>query len=124
MSDFVVLPGGDRWKVGDTEFEFSYMKRSSLDRFDLRKPPRLVEQYVDLCRTFCGSSIVELGIAAGGSTAFLTLLAEPRKLVAFELDPEPVTALSELIEARQLTSSVRPYYGVDQADRRRLREDP
>jgi predicted O-methyltransferase YrrM len=122
VNELVALPGGNRWKVGETEFEFTYNKRSSLDRFDLRKPPRLVERYDALCRTFRGAAIVELGIAAGGSTALLTLLAQPRKLVAFELDPEPITALSELIESLHLTTTVCPYYGVDQSDRLQLRK--
>jgi predicted O-methyltransferase YrrM len=122
MSELVALPGGHRWRVGTTEFEFGYEKRSTLDRFIVRKPANLVERYADLCLTLSGGAIVELGIAAGGSTALLTLLAQPKKIVAFELDAEPVAALSALIESRQLGTSVRPYYGVDQSDRPRLRE--
>ena len=122
MSDIETLPGGDRWKIGQTVFEFTYANKSTVDRFDLRKPPQLVERYIELCRTFRGAAVVELGIAAGGSTALLALLAEPRKLVSLELDPEPVPALAELIDVSDLTGRVHPYYGVDQADRGRLRE--
>ena len=42
--------------------------------------------------------------------------------MAVELDPEPIEGLAEFIEARGLADRVRPYYGVNQADRGRLTE--
>jgi hypothetical protein len=33
----VRMPGGDRWQIGDTVFEYTYEKQSTVDRFDLRK---------------------------------------------------------------------------------------
>jgi hypothetical protein len=65
---------------------------------------------------------VELGIAAGGSTALISLLAQPRKLVACELNEVPVQALTEFIDARRATDVVRPLLRVDQSDCVRLAE--
>lgn len=122
MVEMVALPGGSEWQVGDTTFVFDYGRSSTAGRFLLRKPPDLVELYVDLSTRFQQGNVVELGIAAGGSTALLSLLTHPRRLVSCELDGEPVAALTEFIERRGLGSVIRPYYGVDQADRARLTE--
>ena len=116
MSEFVRLPRENHWQVDGVEFVYSYSDVSTVERFSLRKPPDLVEQVVALCNAHRDETIVELGIAAGGSTAFIALLAQPRKLVACELEPTPVPALAELIEQRGLAETVRPHYGLDQAD--------
>ncbi len=47
-------------------------------------------------------------------------LVRPSKLVAVDIAPHPVNALEAFLDAHGLRDSVRPYYGVDQADRRRL----
>lgn len=116
----VALPGGTAWRVDGTTFVFDYGRASSAERFLIRKPPDLVELYVELADRFQGANIVELGIAAGGGTALLSLLAHPSALISCELDSEPVAALAEFIDARGLASVVRPFYGVNQADRERL----
>jgi cephalosporin hydroxylase len=121
VTELVALPGGNRWQVGATEFVY-YGRTSSADRFVIRKPADLVARYVQICKEFRYGAIVELGIFAGGSTALISLLAQPRKLVACELDEEPVAALTEFIDTRGLSDAVRPFYGVNQADRARLAE--
>jgi predicted O-methyltransferase YrrM len=120
--DVTPLPDGEGWRVGDTTFVFDYGRDSTADRFLIRKPPDLFEMHVDLATRFQHANIVELGIAAGGGTALLSLLAKPKVLIACELDPVPVAALHELIDACGLGPVVRPFYGVDQADRERLAE--
>ena len=117
MTEIVTLPGGNRWRVGETEFQYSFDEHSTVDRFLIRKPPDLVDLYVELCETYRHGTIVELGIASGGSTALMSLLAEPSLLVSCELDPSPVGALTEFIHRHGLSDSVRPFYGVDQSDR-------
>ena len=47
-------------------------------------------------------------------------MTEPAKLVACDIAPTPVSALSEFIEHEQLTGTVRPFYGVDQGDKDQL----
>jgi predicted O-methyltransferase YrrM len=122
VRELLTLPGGARWSVAGVEFVYDHGTPSTLGRFTLRKPPDLVAKYVDLCRTLADANIVELGIAWGGSSALIALLAQPRKLVACELDPIRVEALDELRAREGLEDVVRPYYGVDQSDRSRLEE--
>lgn len=114
------LVDGGGWLVDGITFTTGYGLGSTPDRFLIRKPAALFERYVELADRFRGGHLVELGIAAGGSTALLSLLAAPRSLTALELDPESVTALVEFIGARGLSSVVRPHHGVDQADRERV----
>jgi predicted O-methyltransferase YrrM len=116
MSQLVHLTES-RWQVDGVEFVYRYSNESAVGCFSLRKPPELVNQLAELCRSHHGATIVELGIAAGGSTALIALLTQPRKLVAFELAPTPVAALAELIQRRNLGDIVRPHYGIDQADK-------
>jgi predicted O-methyltransferase YrrM len=123
VSKIIALPGGEQWQVGDTQFVYSFNKRlSSAARLSIQKPADLVERYVEICKTFQHGAIVELGIAGGGSTALISLLAEPRKLVACELNEQPVQALTEFIDAHGATDVVRPFYGVDQSDSVRIAE--
>lgn len=111
--------GGQRFRVANTEFVSAY-GTSTVDRFSILKSAAQVDFYQDLCRRFVGGSVIELGIASGGSAALLALLAKPTKFVAIELNQTPVAALQELIDREDLGDRVRPYYGVDQADRERL----
>ena len=113
---------GDTFTVEGVEFVCQYAPESTAARFFIVKSPGLVEQYRELCRRFAGGAIFELGIAEGGSTALLALLAEPRKLIAVDLEPEPLPALEEFIGRRGLSDVVRPYFGVDQTDRARLHD--
>jgi predicted O-methyltransferase YrrM len=121
VTEIVALPGSNRWQVGDTEFVYN-ARKSSARRFAIRKPADLIARYVEICKDFRHGAIVELGIFAGGSTALISLLAQPRKLVACELDEQPVPALTEFIRAHGVSDVVRPFYGVNQADRVRLAE--
>lgn len=110
-----------RFRVGEIEFLCSMRRGSLPHRFFVRKERRSVEDYVQLLDSFPDARIVELGIAQGGSVAFTALVATPRKLVAVELDETRIDALDELIREFDLTQRIRPHYGVDQADRTRLR---
>jgi predicted O-methyltransferase YrrM len=114
------LPDGSGWEVDGTSFVFEFGGGSTPDRFLIRKRQSLVDRYVVLAEQLQGGVIVELGIAAGGSTALLSLLTRPSLLVACELAAEPVGALDEFIAARGLEGIVRPHYGVDQGDKERL----
>lgn len=119
----------ERWEFNDALFQIdgveyvSTMKhRSKRAQLCIKKPPALVEATASLLADFQKANIVELGISQGGSTALTAQLARPRKLVALELDTEPVTQLQEFIDGTGVGDTVRPYYGVDQSDRQRLRQ--
>ena len=111
---------GGSFEVDGARFTIDFAQRSTADRLFIAKPPELVEAYARLIERCRPQRLVEIGIFGGGSTALLALLARPAKLVAVELDREPITGLADLIERRGLSSSIRPYYGIDQADRVRL----
>ena len=122
MTELVTVPGGNRWRVGETEFVYGFRGQSTENRLLIQKTPDLIDRYVAICEEFRHGAIFELGIAGGGSTALISLLAEPRKLVACELNAEPVAGLTSFIEAQGAEAIVRPFYGVDQSDRARLTE--
>jgi predicted O-methyltransferase YrrM len=80
----------------------------------------MVARYERLLAPFEGPRMVELGISQGGSVALLALLARPEKFVAIELASEPVAPLLDALRERGMADAVKPYFGVDQADRARL----
>jgi predicted O-methyltransferase YrrM len=112
--------GGTSFEIDGVEFRTGWKRASTGDFFTIIKSDLMVQQYRDLLARFSNPRIVELGIFQGGSVALMAMLARPRKLVAIELEATPVEPLLALIRERGLDDSVRPYFGVDQADRTRL----
>jgi predicted O-methyltransferase YrrM len=115
------------FSVCDTDFEVvefgrppSHAAPKKARKLAIYKSREQVEAYVDLVAAFPGSRVVELGIKAGGSTALLAGLLQPSKLVAVDIAPGPARALEVFLDTYGLRERVRPYYGVDQADRGRL----
>ena len=90
--------------------------------FLLFKERPLIEEYVELVEELEPRHIVELGVLEGGSTAFLSELARPRRLVAIDQKPPTVSALADYIADKGLAEAVRVYDDVNQADRPRLAE--
>ncbi len=111
-----ILPGNS-FTLDGIEFVSAYLPDSTPERFYIVKNSELIAKHRELCRRFANPTIVELGIAEGGSTALMALDARPAKLVAVDLEPQPLEALRAFIENRGLTETVRPLYGIDQADR-------
>ena len=112
--------GGETFTVDGVEFVCKYAAESTPGRFCIAKPPWLIEEYRAICDEFAGGRWFELGIAEGGSTALFALWARPERFVAVDLEPNRLAPLDEFIAARTLEESVRPFYGVDQADQMRL----
>jgi predicted O-methyltransferase YrrM len=112
--------GGTSFEIDGVEFRTGWKRSSTGEFFTIIKSDEMVQQYRDLLARFPNPRIVELGIFQGGSVALMAMLARPRKLVAIELEETPVEPLLDLIRERGLGDSVRPYFGVDQADRARL----
>lgn len=77
----------------------------------------MVEGYLRLASERSAARVAELGIRQGGSTALLADLFEPERLVAFELVEGRAPALDAFTTRRGLGEVIKPYYGVDQADR-------
>ena len=111
-------------RIDDVEFVCRTLHRTSStpDRFFLAKRPDLVSRYARLLEDHNPTTMVELGVLQGGSTAFAALAQQPGKLIAFERSPDRIEALDILLERKGLTSAVRVHYGVDQADRETLHD--
>ncbi len=109
------------FEVGPTRFHCGYpVLEAPPGHLPILKTPEMIDPYVSMIEQLGPRRIVELGIRRGGSTALLHELARPERLVAFELDEIPAEALSDFIAEHGLGASVRPHYGVDQADRARV----
>ena len=85
------------------------------------KPRWTLERYLDLVDRLKPRNIIELGVYGGGSTVLLAAAAQPRRLAAVDIRPQPPPALVRWIEEHGQASSVSLHYGVDQADAVRLR---
>jgi predicted O-methyltransferase YrrM len=108
--------------VGDTEFvtfALGTNEASTRQRFLLGKPD-MVERFAAILEQYAGGNLIELGIYEGGSAAFAALVGKPGKLVALDIETDASAALDEFISDHQLHESIRPFWGVDQADRERL----
>jgi predicted O-methyltransferase YrrM len=117
-----VFVGDDVLQVGETRFFFQFPLNHVPDgHLDIEKSRSLLEAYIDLWARLQPRRVVELGIRRGGSTALMSELGGLERLVSVELSDERVTALDGFIAERGLEAVVRPFYGVDQSDRNRLR---
>jgi hypothetical protein len=118
--------GDEEFVIDGTAFRCFVIMRPGIeshpDRFCIIKPRWQIERYEELVRRESPKNIFELGIWAGGSTAFLALLARPEKLVAVELSADPAAALETFVKQRRLGGVIATHYGVDQSDTARLRE--
>lgn len=112
----------DRFEIDGLEFVPSWYRPSQPGSLTLLKGIHMVERYEQLLARFPRPRMVELGISQGGSVALLALLARPEKFVAIELAAEPVVPLVDALRERGMADTVKPYFGVDQADTVRLRE--
>lgn len=113
-------PGDGRFVVDGVEFVSGWGRPSRPGSLTLLKETRMVARYEALLAPYPHPRLVELGISQGGSVALLALLARPERFVAIDIAETPVAPLVDLLEARGLTDSVHPYFGVDQGDRDRL----
>ncbi len=90
----------------------------------LWKSPALVAQYQAFWAReagFTADHVFELGLWKGGSLAFWAEALTPKRLVGIDLAPtSPSAAFDRYVGAR--ADRLRVRWGVDQSDRRRLRE--
>jgi hypothetical protein len=94
---------------------------SSADVLAVFKHPWMIERYVRLFDDLKPNAIFELGIQRGGSCVFFQRLAATAKLVAIEIAEQRVAAVDDYIAMHRLADKLKLYYGIDQADTRKLR---
>jgi predicted O-methyltransferase YrrM len=94
------------------------------DRFLLLKPRGLIELYEQFWRGRpTPRRVMELGAWEGGSAAFWFEAFEPDKHVAVDLITRTDSErFKSYVASRGVADRLKTYWGVDQADRRRLRE--
>lgn len=109
------ITSNDRFSVDGVDFVSGFAAQND-DAFTLVKSPAMLAKYEDLVRRFARPRIVEIGVAYGGSTAWLSLVADPAALVALELSPDRIERLDRLIAERGFGDRVHVHFGVDQAD--------
>jgi predicted O-methyltransferase YrrM len=95
---------------------------STPSRFCIRKPKPDVERFERLLADLQPSTVLELGIDEGGSTALIFQLAAPELLIALDIHPQANLGLERFIAERGLTERVRAHWGIDQADGERVHE--
>lgn len=108
---FVVETGDNLYSATSEEQTFvigkSRRQLETLQRLDFAKPVK---------------RIFDLGIYKGGSVMFYHKLFSPEKIVAIDLDKQPVEPLEAYIRRNGLDPVIRTCYGVDQSDAKVMRE--
>jgi predicted O-methyltransferase YrrM len=124
-------PGDERCVVGGVTFQtlpsdlFDQAQPSipmAGADFLLLKHRAVVERYAEVLEELRPQQIFELGILEGGSTALLSELANPRVLVAIDLQPPKTPALADYVASKKLEAVIQTHVGVDQSDRDLLAE--
>jgi len=95
--------------------------QSTLDQFILMKSRGMVDWYEALFAADPPRRVLEIGIFKGGSVVLFSELWRPERLVAVDIAAQPIPALAEYIRRCGLAESVRPVFGVDQADAAAMR---
>jgi predicted O-methyltransferase YrrM len=108
-------------RIGATQFHCSYPLVDVPEGcLAIAKGRELVEAYFALWSELRPQRVVELGMHQGGSAAMMCELGGLERIVTVELSTARVKALDDYVEKHGLHDVLRPYYGVDQADRKRL----
>lgn len=112
-------------KIDDVSFKVETGNRMedarSRDKvFVLGKSRRQLECIQELQMEKPVRYIFDLGIYKGGSVMFYFKYFNPKKLVAIELNTDPVAALDDYIEEHQLDEVIRTHYGIDQSDEKAM----
>jgi predicted O-methyltransferase YrrM len=113
-----------RFQIGDTQFYTYALERPDEpgdDALLIGKSAESVEELALVLQEFRGGNVVELGVFRGGSAAFIALIAEPRKLVTIDNQPEPARSLELFVDRHGLHDTITRCWGTDQGDQERLR---
>jgi hypothetical protein len=115
----------DSFALGDVEYvcrPVSGRFESTPHRFCLLKAPWQVEWHERLLHDVRPGAMIEVGMFDGASVALSYELAQPRTIIGIDNRETPSAALEAFVARRELGSSVRPFYGVDQTDVARLEQ--
>jgi predicted O-methyltransferase YrrM len=79
----------------------------------LAKSRHAIERCQALMSGLRPKRIIELGIFQGGSAALFALPAHPDRLVALDIEDDPVRGLEDFIDRRDLRDRFHTNYGFD-----------
>ena len=113
-------------RIGDVSFRlfFASDAESPLppNTYKLEKTRGVVEFYREKFAEADIKAMLEVGIRWGASAVLFHRMLRPAKLVAIDLSAAPVPALSEYIRICSAGAVLRPFFGIDQADRAALEQ--
>lgn len=117
----IVWQSDNTFRIGEVNFKALEMglgdQPSTLEQFIFQKPRAMIDRYQQLLAQLQPRVIFELGIWRGGSCVFLQKLAGASKVISVDLSEHRIDALDQYRERAGLAHVLRPYYGVNQADR-------
>jgi cephalosporin hydroxylase len=118
----------DRMLLDDLVFRLEHYRSDDWeggDHFRFYKIKKLVDQYqafFSLQPSYHPPRLLELGIWDGGSTVFWNEILHPHKIVAVDiLESTDSPYFRHYLESRGLGKRIRTFWGIDQADKGRLR---
>ena len=91
--------------------------KSANKSFLLGKSRNMIEKSALVGEDIKINKVFEMGILQGGSIALYDQLWKPEKIVAIDYVADPVAPLTKYIEDHAKKDQIKPYYGVNQADR-------
>lgn len=119
----VIWESDEVLRINDVRFLVTFDSKklhdiqSTEECFLLGKSRPMVERSVAMGEQQRISKVFDIGIFKGGSVVLYDQIFKPEKIAAVEVSRDPVEALSKYISTRGKTETIKPYYGVNQADR-------
>jgi len=96
-------------------------KPSSDQQISLFKDPDFIRNYIECLNGQAIDNMVEVGVKHGGSAIFFWHFLQLKKLCCIELNPA-APSLTSYINDNNLSTSIHTHFGVNQAERKALRD--
>ncbi len=90
---------------------------SSESFFLLGKSRSMIERSVSIGQQQKINKVFDMGIFKGGSVVLYDQIFQPEKIVAIDYNKKQVDALTGYIYRRNKIDKIKPFYGINQADR-------
>jgi len=127
-SPILVWENDSNLKVNGVDFYVAYSPEelhgidSTVDKFLLGKSRSMIEKLMTVLAGQKICNVFDIGIFKGGSVVLYDQLFRTEKIVAVEFMSRPVDALTKYIQRHKKSDHIKPYYGVNQADRRAMKK--
>ena len=109
-------------EVNGTRFGLAKIGAPQSKILKILKEPFHIDCYAELANDLGNDlNIVELGIRMGASTAFLSVLFQPRRLSAFEIAKRASDNFDKFLASHPIASCIRTHFDCDQGDASKLK---